>query len=426
MRSARAVGPGSSAALGERVRHLAYFCEHAALAAALRAVPRARRPRPDIGDRPLRVALLSAYPRSHYGTVARFTRWVPHLEQAGCEVELLTPSTDAEYAAFERGDPAAVGRYYRACVTNQWRNVRRAADADVAVLHRGLFPFSPWQRATFEQRLARLDARIVYDFYDAIWLQRQVASDQPASRLGQWLHPPDKVEQIIRLARVVTVSNESLAEFARQHHPDVRILPMLLEPAEYQPREHHARSPVVLGWMGNRHQIPRLLSLGPALRRLAETRDIVLRVVAPEPVDIPGVQVESSTHPWSPQSERQDLAALDVGLLPLEDSAHDRGKSPLKLLQYALAGLPVVATPVAIDERVLPAGECFLAANNEREWLESLTALVDDPALRARLGNSARAAVVANYSFESYTQQFMDALLTAAGSAADTRARVHA
>jgi glycosyltransferase involved in cell wall biosynthesis len=372
------------------------------------------------------VTLLSAYPPSHYGTVARFTRWVPHLERAGCEVEVLTPSTDAEWAAYEEGDPAAVGRYYRACIMNQWRNVRRAADADVAVLHRGLFPFSPWQRATFERLLARLNTRIVYDFYDAIWLQRREASEQPASRLGQWLHPPDKIEQIIRLAGVVTVSNEPLAQFARQHHQDVRIIPMLLEPAEYEPREHHARSPVVIGWMGNRHQIPRLLSLGPALRTLAASRDIVLRVVAPQPVDIPGVHVESSTHAWSPQSEREDLAALDIGLLPLQDSEHDRGKSPLKLLQYSLAGLPVVATPVAIDTSVFPAGECFLAANDEHEWLDSMTRLVDDPVLRGRLGGAARAAVVENYSFGSHAQQFMDALMTAAATPADTRSDVNA
>ena len=110
--------------------------------------------------------------------------------------------------------------------------------------------FSPWQRPTFESLLARLNPHLVYDFYDAIWVLSQQASRQ-RSRLGRWLHPADKVEAIIRMARVVTVSNDTLAEFARNFSSDVRIVPMLLEPDDYEPRVHAERSPVVLGWMGS-------------------------------------------------------------------------------------------------------------------------------------------------------------------------------
>lgn len=398
------------APVAERARYLATFAEHVALASGLRFLrPQAR---PTLDGRPLHVVLISAYPPTHYGTVSRLTRWVPHLERRGCSVELLTPTGDSDYAAFGRGDASADRRYYRACVRNQWRNVRRAATADVVVLHRGLFPFSPWQRPTFECSLARLNPRLVYDFYDPIWVQRQQAGRQ-SSRIGRWLHPPDKIEALIRLARVVTVSNEYLAEFARGHHDDVRIVPMLLDVNEYSPRQHEPRQRVVLGWLGNRYGIPRLLSLAPALRRLAAKREIVVRVVTGERVDIPGVPVESRTHPWSPESEREDLADLDVGLLPLDAAGHDKGKSPLKLLQYSAAGLPVVATPTAIDLAVFRPDECLLTAASEDEWLEGLTRLVDDPSLRARLGAAARKAVRDHYSFESHAAGFHDALLTA-------------
>ena len=401
------------APLGERARYLTTFCEHLALAAALRSL-RAPPSRSYSGDGPLRAAFLSPHPPAHLGTVARFTRWVPHLERLGCEVEILTPSTDAQFEDYRNGIPGADTRYHHACVRNQWHNVRRAAEADVVVLHRGLFPFSPWQRPTFERLLTRLNQHLVYDFYDAIWLQRQQASRQP-SRAARWLHPADKIEEIVRLARVVTVSNEPLAQWAGRHHDDVRILPMLLEPDDYEPRPHEPKSPVVLGWLGSRYNLPRLLSLAPALRRLAESREIVVRVVAPEPVEIPGVPVESHTHPWSPESERDDLAALDIGLLPLGDTVLDQDKSPFKLLQYMATGLAVVATPTAIDVSVLKPGECFLPASDEREWLECMTRLVDDTALRARLGRSARQAIVDHYSFESHAGGFLDALVTAAG-----------
>jgi glycosyltransferase involved in cell wall biosynthesis len=401
--------------MGERLRYLKTFAEHVAVAAASHAAR--RRPRQHLAGRSSRVLLVSAYPPSHYGTVARFGRWEPHLRRLGWESEIACPSTDAEYAGFESGEPRAVSAYYRACLRRQRSNLRRAADVDVVVLHRGLLPFSPWQRPTFERALARVNPRLVYDFYDAIWLQRQDASRQ-GSRIGRWLHPPDKIEEIMRLAQVVTVSNEPLAEWARGHHDDVRILPMLIEVDNYEPRQHTARSPVVLGWFGNRHQIPRLLALAPALRRLAASREILLRVITSEPVAMPGVPVESLTHPWSEESERRDLSGLDIGLVPLEDTAHDRGKSPLKLLQFSAAGLAVVASPVASELSILRPGECVLLASDEESWLESLTLLVDDPSLRSRLGAAARDAVRAHYSFESHAGRFVDALTRAAAGAA--------
>jgi glycosyltransferase involved in cell wall biosynthesis len=405
-------GAAHAPSVSDRARHLAVFAEHMALGAALRSV----RPPADRGNRGggLRAVFLSPHPASHLGTFARFSRWVPHLERMGCKVEILTPSTDAEYAEYQSGLPHADTRYYQACLRNQWRNIRRAIDADAVVLHRGLFPFSPWQRPTFEKELARLNPRLVYDFYDALWVQREQASRQP-SRAGRWLHPRDKIEEIIRLARVVTVSNEQLAEFARRQHDDVRIVPMLLETADYQPRRHEPKSPVTLGWLGSHHNLPRLLRLAPALRRLAERRDIVLRVVAPRTVEIPGVPVESHTHPWTPESEHEDLAALDVGLLPLDDTPDERGKSPYKLLQYLAAGLAVVATPLAMDLSVLKPGECFLPATNEDEWVECMTQLVDDAALRGRLGSAGRRAVVDHYSFEGHAESFFDVLATASG-----------
>jgi glycosyltransferase involved in cell wall biosynthesis len=392
--------------------YLGLLAEHVALMAALRVLrPRRRRRRNEGGPR--RVVFLSPHPPDHLGTVARFTRWIPYLERAGWEVEVLTPSTEEEFDAYKRRVPGADVRYHHVCIRNQWRNIRRAAAADVVVLHRGLFPFSPWQRPTFERLLARLNPNLVYDFYDAIWVERQQASRQP-SRIARWLHPADKIEQIVSLARVVTVSNEGLAGFARRSGHDVRIIPMLLEPDDYDVHRHNRRSPVVLGWLGSNFNLPRLLSLGPALQRVAEKRDIHVRVVAPEAVEIPGVPVESLTHPWSPESERADLAGLDVGLPPLNDSEHDRDKSPFKLLQYMAAGLAVIATPTAIDLDVVKPGESFLPAETEDEWVDAMTRLVDDPELRTRLGTTARATVMGHYSFESQAAAFLDALSTAA------------
>jgi glycosyltransferase involved in cell wall biosynthesis len=353
--------------------------------------------------------MLSAYPPGHYGTVARLTRWIPHLAARGIEAEVLCPATDAEFAAFGHGDVAADYRYHRATLANRARQIPRAAAADAIVLHRGLLPFGPWQRPTFEHILARANPRLVYDYYDSIWEQRRIIH-AAGGRVARWLNRADLVEAIARECAVVTAATSYLADFARPFHSDVRVLPMLLDPEACRPVRHGPRERLTLGWMGGRGNLRRLESIAPALAVAATRTPLRLVVVSGEPVEIAGVEVECRTHPWSVESEREDLAGFDVGLLPLFDDAEDRGKFPFKLLQYAAAGLPIVASPVAIDEAVFADGEAILYARGEADWAEAIARLAAAPALRASLGAAARRAVEEHYSFARHADAFAEML----------------
>jgi len=350
--------------------------------------------------------MISAYPSGHYGTFSRLTRWIPHLAKRGWRVDLYCPTTDEQFRAFGRGNAGDDLRFFRACLESRRRDLVAAANADVVILHRAVFPFGPWQRPTFERELARINPRLVFDFYDSIWEQRKVVAAAAESRLARWLNPPDVVEDVIRSAAAVTVATEYLADFARPHHDRVHVLPLALEPDEYEVVEHGPRDPVVLGWTGGRGNLARLQSIAPALRAASARVKFTLRVVAPEPIQMPGVTVECRTHPWSPESERRDLAGFDVGLLPLFDNAEDRGKFPLKLLQYAAAGLPIVATPVAIDRERFVSGESILHVRDEVEWVEAIVAVVRDTALRARVGRAARCVLEGAYSFAAHADAY--------------------
>ncbi len=400
----------------ERRVLLAHVAACAAAALRLRALSALRAPPPPWdGKEPLRVALLSAYPPSHYGTVSRLSRWVPHLARRGIEASVLCPSTDGEYAAYGRGDPAADARYLDASLRARSAFLAGAGAWHAVVLHRALLPFGPWQRPAFERILSRIQPRWVFDFYDSLWVLRRTAAGGSRSAAARFLNPPDAVETSCRLARAVTVSGEYLAAFARPRNRDVRIVPMLLDPGDYAPRPARDAEPVVLGWMGNRWNLSRLHSIAPALRSLAARRRILLRVVAPERVEIPGVPVESLVHPWSEESERRDLASFDVGLLPLFDDEEDRGKFPFKSIQYAAAGLPLVSSPVAMDPAAFREGESVLYARTVADWEAAMERLVVDRGLRERLGAGARRTLEGHYSFEAHADGFAGLLREVAG-----------
>lgn len=122
-----------------------------------------------------------------------------------------------------------------------------------------------------------------------------------------------------------------------------------------------------------------------------------------------GLQAQTKfTGAVSPSEVPAWLAAMDVAVAPYPAEV-DFYFSPLKVYEYMAAGLPVVASNVGqltdlIDSGVngilCPPGDSFALTNA----LEELWRL---PALRARLGQSARKTVLHHHTWEAIAQQIL-------------------
>ena len=62
-------------------------------------------------------------------------------------------------------------------------------------------------------------------------------------------------------------------------------------------------------------------------------------------------------------------------------------------------------------------GENGLLVRTEAEWLSALERLLDDPALRRRLGEQARKDAVANYSTKAVARDYRRVLASVVGDA---------
>jgi glycosyltransferase involved in cell wall biosynthesis len=90
------------------------------------------------------------------------------------------------------------------------------------------------------------------------------------------------------------------------------------------------------------------------------------------------------------------MSALDVGLyVPLESDGMSR-----VVFEYLAAGCPLVAARVGVVAEVLTDGEhaALVPAGDAEALASTLTALLDDPARRARLGAGGRRLLVERYS----------------------------
>ena len=112
--------------------------------------------------------------------------------------------------------------------------------------------------------------------------------------------------------------------------------------------------------------------------------------------------------PWSKKGELEELGEIDIGIMPMPDDEWSKGKCGLKGLQYMALEIATVMSPVGVNSRIINDGvNGFLAATPE-EWVEKLSALIDDEQLRNRVARNGRTTVVNEYSVASQRPVYLE------------------
>ena len=89
-----------------------------------------------------------------------------------------------------------------------------------------------------------------------------------------------------------------------------------------------------------------------------------------------------------------------------------RWMSPLKIFEYMAHGKPIVATDLPVIREVLEhERNALLAPSGDLDaWEHAARRLVDDPALRERLGGRAREDFEAGYSWRARARAVLEGL----------------
>jgi glycosyltransferase involved in cell wall biosynthesis len=272
-------------------------------------------------------------------------------------------------------------------IWNRWKVFGRCSEADVVLHQKRLLP--AWQFRALRRRAKRL----VYDFDDPMIYAREEGRVRRSSTREK------RFREILSLAdaAIVHSGSEGLArEFGARN---VHVIPTPIDLPRWPMKESWASSRLTLGWSGTSAHVGNLREIAPALRGRR------LRIVADQPCEIPGADVEFV--PWTLDGEPGAVRSFDVGLAPLPDDPWSQWKMPYKILTYFAAGVPVVASRRGAVESVLDDGDNGLLAG---DWTECFRRL-EDPALRQRLGQAGRATVERGFTVEACYSR-LKALLT--------------
>lgn len=343
-----------------------------------------------IGGERVRILALPRFDRVGASSRYRFYQFLPELREAGHTVD-IRPLWSKRYLRSRYA--GMTGRAVMFGVVGMLRRLdalRRAGGYDLVWIEKEALP---WVPAPIEAALMRRCRAWVVDFDDAQF-HRYDQHRNPLIRrlLG------GKIPALLPDAAGVVAGNDYLEEWAREHGGSpVAQVPTVVDVRRYPLTNGRRRQerPFTIAWIGTPPTTAHLTLRQPLFERLI--RDRGWRMVAIGACRRTLRDSSIIVRTWREHEEAAALTRCDVGVMPLPDAPWERGKCGLKLLQYMAAGLPVVASPVGVNQRVVRHGVNGLLADTEAEWEAALLRLEADPALRADMGKAGRAKVEAEY-----------------------------
>lgn len=322
----------------------------------------------------------------------RIEQYIQYLEQHGFEIEfsnLLDEQDDK--ILYQKGQYFKKAQVYLKCRSIRRANVRNAQQYDLIFVFREALMTGSTR---FERRLKKASgAKMIFDFDDAIWLPTVSAGNKNLA----FLKNPEKTSELIALSDCIFAGNEYLANYARKHNNRVEIVPTTIDTDEYD-RMDVPSDRICIGWSGSVTTIQHFEYALPFLKRIQEKYgdQVWFKVIGDanyvnEELNIQGLA-------WSKADEIKELSGIDIGIMPLPADEWAEGKCGLKGLQYMALEIATIMSPVGVNSEIIQQGENGFLADTEEEWVDALSKLIDDAALRKRLGTAARNTVLEHYS----------------------------
>lgn len=348
----------------------------------------------------MRLLMLTKYGRLGASSRVRSHAYLPALLEAGWQVT-VSPLLPDDYVAGLQNGRRAFGGLPRAYIRRMIA-LRSSADHDLVWIEKDALP---WLPGILERTLLGASTRYVLDYDDAVFHRY----DGHRSRLVRGLLGR-KHDELMRRAALVVAGNDYLAQRARAADAErIEIVPTVVDIDRYSDvsgRTPH-EGPLEVVWIGQRSTAHYLQPLAPVMRRLEETG--VCRFAAI------GIDAEQFGLPmrsllWDEGQEASMLSQFDAGIMPLPDTPFERGKCGYKLIQYMASGLPVVASPVGVNAKIVDHGVNGLLATDELAWQGALECLARDPVLRSRMGRAGRARIEREYSLQVAAPRLLDML----------------
>lgn len=339
----------------------------------------------------------------------KYEQYFEHWREEGYEVVVSPFMSEALYdIVWEKGNFSRKVAGTLRGMLRRTIDLLRIRTFDIVYVFLWVTPLGP---PVFERLVRSLARRLVYDIDDNVHIGQDLHSDFDPNPIVRLLKGKSKPIYLMTNADFVITSSPFLEQDAGRlnRHGGARYVTSSVDTDHFVPRDRRPENPLpVIGWTGTFSSRPFLDMMAPMLRKLSERRQFEFRVVGNFDIEMPGVNLKVVR--FDKPSEVEQLFHFDIGMYPLPDEPWVYGKSGLKAILYMAMGLPVVASDVGTTPLLYEHGDIGFLVRNEEEWIDALTRLIDDEALRAEQGRNARRVALAHYSRQAVRAQYLGIL----------------
>ena len=317
----------------------------------------------------------------------RFFMYAARLREAGNNVK-VSSFFDNKYLrclySKRRGGGLNVFKAY-------WQRFRDACKADgLWLIEYELFPFIPY----FIERIFLRKHKYILNFDDNVWEKYR----------GKILLS-GKYDKLCRNAAGIIVANDFLYDKVSKLNSNIVKIPTVVNLDLYR-CDKPKFDKFTLAWIGTPVTYIYLQKFTSIFRMLAEKYDFELLVIARKSLEYRRIQgVNMRFENWSQERETDLLPRCHAGIMPLTDDEFSRGKSAFKLIQYLASGLPLIASPVGENVKVVDSGENGFLADSPEDWAKALERLIEDEDLYSSMAQNARESAK-DYSIQKYFPVF--------------------
>jgi len=235
------------------------------------------------------------------------------------------------------------------------------------------------------------------------------------------------VQAVISRATGLTVTTEKLRRTYSQFNPNIEVVPNFIDASFWDSQEPDTKSlfpriiqdEIRIGWAGSTSHADDFVYFIEAFHEIAQkyknVRFVSLGYCHVELMKlVPMFRWHTSNGSSHYDGYPSTLKAqeLDIAVAPLKVEVFNESKSAIKVMEYGLCGLPVIATKgygLPYNE-IIRHGENGFHAVSKEDWVESLSALIESEDLRRRIGGQLRQDILDHHDIAKNASQHDDAI----------------
>jgi len=345
----------------------------------------------------MKILVLSKYDDKGASSRYRFYQYVPSLRNEGWEVK-TEPLLSNNYIAFLYDNKELplleiILSYFKRIFLLLKKN-----KYDIIWIEQESFPWIPF---FIEKIFIKSKTKIVTDYDDAFFHRY----DQHSNKIVRYLLG-SKIDSVMNYADLILAGNDYLARRARANHvKQIEIFPTVVDTEIFKKMKVHKDNVFTIGWIGSPGTAKYLYTIRNAFKKVFDEGGVKFSFIGAGDLMFDEFPYENIN--WDETTEVKEISKFDVGIMPLPDSPWERGKCGFKLIQYLSCCIPVIGSPVGVNDKIIQHGINGFKANSTEDWVKYFQILKNDSALREKMGIQGRNFIINNYSLKNNSMRLV-------------------